>query len=45
MAFLDILMNIFQNKYYRHVKNAVLAVCAKSGHVWVEIGEMIGLLP
>ena len=34
MAFLGILMHLFKRKYYQHVKNAVLNVCAKYVSVW-----------
>ena len=46
MAFLDILMHLFFFffKYYQHVRNAVLDVCAKSVPVWGKRGEMRGLL-
>ena len=44
MAFLGILMHIFKKIYYKHVKNAVLAVCAKPVPVWGKRREMRGLL-
>ena len=44
MTFLGTLMNLFQKKYYQHVKNAGLDVCAKPVPVWGERGEMRGLL-
>ena len=44
MAFLGISMHLFQKKYYQHVRNAVLAVCAKSVPVWSKRREMRGLL-
>ena len=44
IAFLGISMHCFQKKYYQHVRNAVLDVCAKSVPVWGKSGEMRGLL-
>ena len=34
----------FKKKYYQHVRNAVLAVCAKPVPVWGKRGETRGLL-
>ena len=42
MAFLGIPMHIFPKKYHQHVRNAVLAVCAKPVPVWGKIREMGG---
>ena len=44
MAFLGISIHLFQKKYYQHVRNAVLDVCAKSVPVWSKIRDMRGLL-
>ena len=37
-------MHCFKKKYYQHVRNAVLDVCATSVPVWGKSGEMRGLL-
>ena len=44
IALLGISMHCFQKKYYQHVRNAVLDVCAKSVPVWGKSEEMRGLL-
>ena len=37
-------MHLFKIICYKHVRNAVLDVCAKSVPVWGKRGEMRGLL-
>ena len=44
MAFLGISIQLFQKIYCQHVRNAILAVCAKPVPVWGKRGEMKGLL-
>ena len=43
ITFLGILMHIFKNKYRQHVRNTVLAVCAKPVPVWGKRRKMRGL--
>ena len=44
MTFLGIFYVSFSKKYYQHVRNAVLDVCAKPVPVWDKRREMKGLL-